>query len=115
MEGEQISDILKLADPSLAFRQTIAVVKSTTNFRVNCVEDGVMGLGFQSISRNNIPTPIQSLRSQSLINKMVFGLYLSPPSSSSRFGTLTIGDFDPSHYVEGLHWVPLAKRSLREM
>ena len=74
-----------------------------------------MGLGFQSISNNNVPTPIQSLYAQNVISNMVFGMYISPPSSSTRFGTLTIGGYDPDHYVSPLHWVSLARRSLQEI
>jgi hypothetical protein len=102
---------------SHAFRQTLAVVSDLSTFKIICVEDGLMGFAFQSVSRNDIPTPIQNLYEQQKIDNMQFGFYVSSSNQNSAdsVGEITLGGYDESRYHGGLTFVPVALRSLREM
>merc|ERR1719215_1449804 len=48
--------------------------------------DGLLGLGFKSISQYNIPTPFEAMIDQKLISESVFAFYL--PDDSAQQGEL---------------------------
>lgn len=74
-----------------------------------------MGFGFQSVSRNDLPTPIQNLHAQNKIEKMQFGFFVGSVNSIDSVGEITLGGYDSDHFLGDLTFVPVAKRSLREM
>ncbi|GMH55681.1 hypothetical protein TrLO_g4486 [Triparma laevis f. longispina] len=116
--GTQYSDLVSFSDPTQTFQQTLAVVQGSDwsdSFKVICVEDGLMGFGFQSVSRNDLPTPIQNLHAQNKIEKMQFGFFVGSVNSIDSVGEITLGGYDPDHFLGDLTFVPVAKRSLREM
>jgi hypothetical protein len=67
--------------------------------------DGLLGLGFKSISLYNIPTPFESMIDQKLIDESVFAFYLQ--EDASQQGELVFGGIDKSHYTGDLVNVPL--------
>jgi hypothetical protein len=67
--------------------------------------DGLLGLGFKSISQYNIPTPFESMIDQKLISDPVFAFYLQ--DDASQQGELVFGGIDKSHYTGDLVNVPL--------
>jgi len=75
--------------------------------------DGLLGLGFKSISQYQIPTPFEQMISQKLIEKPVFAFYL--PSTAGATGELTLGGIDKSHYTGELVTVPLTNESYWEV
>eukprot|EP00746_Dinoflagellata_sp_MGD_P145801 gnl/MRDRNA2_/MRDRNA2_78368_c0_seq2.p1 gnl/MRDRNA2_/MRDRNA2_78368_c0~~gnl/MRDRNA2_/MRDRNA2_78368_c0_seq2.p1 ORF type:complete len:539 (-),score=80.49 gnl/MRDRNA2_/MRDRNA2_78368_c0_seq2:62-1678(-) len=74
--------------------------------------DGVMGLGFKSISEYGIPTPFESMIRQNLISKAMFAFYLHEDPTQ---GELVIGGLDESHYTGELHDVPLISADFWEV
>merc|ERR1719313_2568334 len=75
--------------------------------------DGLLGLGFKSISQYNIPTPFETMIDQKLISEPVFGFYL--PSDASQKGELVLGGIDKSHYTGDLVKVPLTSETYWEV
>jgi len=75
--------------------------------------DGLLGLGFKSISQYNIPTPFESMVAQKLIDEPVFAFYLQ--SDDSETGELTFGGIDKSHYTGDLVDVPLISETYWEV
>merc|ERR1719265_1339158 len=67
--------------------------------------DGIMGLGFKSISEYQIPTPFEMMVSQKLIDEPVFAFYLQ--GDASKAGELTFGGVDSSKFDGELTYVPL--------
>ena len=51
--------------------------------------DGLLGLGFKSISQYQIPTPFESMIDQKLIDMPVFAFFL--PTASGQDGELVAG------------------------
>merc|ERR1712217_789199 len=66
--------------------------------------DGLLGLGFKSISEYNIPTPFESMIDQKLISEPVFAFYLQ--ADASQQGELAFGGIDKNHYTGDLVDVP---------
>jgi len=68
--------------------------------------DGILGMAFQSISVDNVPTVFGQLVQEKLVTSPVFAFYL--PSTSGAIGELTIGGIDSKHYTGTLSYVPLS-------
>jgi len=75
--------------------------------------DGLLGLGFKSISAYNIPTPFESMIDQGLIDEPVFAFYLQ--KDPDAMGELTFGGMDPAHYTGDLVNVPLISETYWEV
>merc|ERR1719352_1977765 len=75
--------------------------------------DGLMGLGFKSISEYNIPTPFENMIDQKLIDEPVFAFYLQEDASEQ--GELVFGGIDTNHYTGDLVDVPLISESYWEV
>merc|ERR1712072_862462 len=75
--------------------------------------DGLMGLGFKSISQYNIPTPFEAMIDQKLISESVFAFYLQ--EDASKQGELVFGVIDHAHYTGELVDVPLTSETYWEV
>merc|ERR1719377_419024 len=75
--------------------------------------DGLMGLGFKSISEYNIPTPFEAMIDQKLISEPVFSFYLQ--EDASQQGELVFGGIDKNHYTGDLVDVPLISETYWEV
>jgi hypothetical protein len=69
--------------------------------------DGVMGLGFGSISVGQAPTVMGTLIQSGQLAEPVFGFHLG----DGEPGELVLGGVDPRHYVGSFHFVSLAEES----
>jgi saccharopepsin len=75
--------------------------------------DGLLGLGFNSISQYNIPTPFEAMIDQKLISEPVFAFYL--PTDAAQMGELVFGGIDQAHYSGELVDVPLTSETYWEV
>jgi hypothetical protein len=75
--------------------------------------DGLLGLGWKSISQYEIPTPFEAMIDQKLIDEPVFAFYLQ--GDASKEGELVFGGIDKSHYTGDLVDVPLTSESYWEV
>jgi len=75
--------------------------------------DGLLGLGFNSISQYQIPTPFEAMIDQKLIHESVFAFYLQ--DDASKMGELVFGGIDKSHYTGELVDVPLTSETYWEV
>merc|ERR1711981_367969 len=75
--------------------------------------DGLLGLGFKSISQYQIPTPFEAMMDQKLIDESVFAFYLQ--EDASKQGELVFGGIDHSHYTGELVDVPLTSETYWEV
>lgn len=75
--------------------------------------DGLLGLGFKTISQYQIPTPFEAMIDQKLISEPVFAFYLQKDASVQ--GELVFGGIDQSHYTGELVNVPLTSETYWEV
>eukprot|EP00931_Biecheleriopsis_adriatica_P087079 TRINITY_DN615_c0_g1_i2.p1 TRINITY_DN615_c0_g1~~TRINITY_DN615_c0_g1_i2.p1 ORF type:complete len:411 (-),score=100.20 TRINITY_DN615_c0_g1_i2:257-1432(-) len=66
--------------------------------------DGVLGLGFPSISADGLPTVMGALVASGQLKEPVFGFYLANDAD----GQLVFGGIDPSHVEGDFSWVPVS-------
>mmetsp|Transcript_1077 Transcript_1077/g.2588 ORF Transcript_1077/g.2588 Transcript_1077/m.2588 type:complete len:383 (-) Transcript_1077:101-1249(-) len=71
--------------------------------------DGILGMGFPTISVNGIPPVFNNMIDQGLINKKTFSFWLNRNAAETDGGELVFGDVDSKHYTGDFHDVPLSK------
>ncbi|KAG6244193.1 saccharopepsin [Claviceps purpurea] len=74
--------------------------------------DGILGLGYDSISVNNIVPPFYNMVKQKLLDEPVFAFYLG---SSEEGSMATFGGLDKSHYTGKLEYIPLRRKAYWEV
>jgi len=117
VEGVFASDTVKVGDIEVA-NQLFAEVSQVSFGPLNLAYaagkfDGLLGLGFNSISQYEIPTPFETMVAQKLIDEPVFAFYLQ--SDASAQGELVFGGIDKSHYTGDLVNVPLISETYWEV
>lgn len=65
--------------------------------------DGILGLGFRSMSRGGVPTVMQQLVKTGQLERPVFGFFLGDDAP----GELVFGGVSEEHYVGDFHFVAL--------
>lgn len=117
VEGVFASDTVKVGDISVP-GQPFAMVSKVSFGPLNLAFaagkfDGLLGLGFKSISQYHIPTPFEAMIDQKLIDEPVFAFYLQTDASAQ--GELVFGGIDKSHFTGNLVNVPLTSETYWEV
>jgi cathepsin D len=74
--------------------------------------DGILGMGYDSLSVDNITTPFTNLINSGKCDQPVFAFWLSrDPNSGAKGGELTLCGTDKNHYEGDLFYVPLSKQT----
>ncbi|KAF8424127.1 aspartic peptidase domain-containing protein [Tirmania nivea] len=74
--------------------------------------DGIMGLGYDTISVNHIVPPFYNLVGQGLVDQPVFAFYLG---STDKESEVVFGGFDKDHYKGKLIKLPVRRKAYWEV
>jgi saccharopepsin len=77
--------------------------------------DGILGLGYDSISVNKIVPPFYNMLNQKLIDEPVFAFYLGDTNTEGDDSEATFGGIDKSHYTGELVKIPLRRKAYWEV
>jgi saccharopepsin len=77
--------------------------------------DGILGLGFDTISVNKIVPPFYNLLNQKSLDDPVFAFYLGDSSKDGDDSEATFGGVDKSHYTGELVKIPLRRKAYWEV
>jgi saccharopepsin len=77
--------------------------------------DGILGLGYDTISVNKIPPPFYNLVDQGLIDEPVFAFYLSDTANSGSQSEAVFGGVDENHYTGPITKIPLRRKAYWEV
>ncbi|KNG82124.1 vacuolar protease A [Aspergillus nomiae NRRL 13137] len=80
----------------------------------NVKADGILGLGFASISVNSIAPPFYNMLDQNLFDEPVFAFYLSD-TYKGRTSEVTFGGVDDQHYSGDIVKIPLRRKAYWEV
>jgi saccharopepsin len=76
--------------------------------------DGILGLGYDTISVNGIVPPFYKMIEQKLLDEPVFAFYLGDTNSGEE-SEATFGGIDESHYTGKLTKIPLRRKAYWEV
>ncbi|KAL4952769.1 aspartic peptidase domain-containing protein [Aspergillus filifer] len=77
--------------------------------------DGILGLGFDTISVNKIVPPFYNMIDQGLLDEPVFAFYLGDANSEGDSSVATFGGIDKDHYEGELIKIPLRRKAYWEV
>ncbi|KAL5357736.1 aspartic peptidase domain-containing protein [Aspergillus floccosus] len=77
--------------------------------------DGILGLGFDTISVNRIEPPFYKMVNQGLLDEPVFAFYLGDTNKEGDESVATFGGIDKSHYTGELIKIPLRRKAYWEV
>lgn len=76
--------------------------------------DGILGLGFDTISVNKIVPPFYSMINQGLLDEPVFAFYLGDTNNGEE-SEATFGGINPSHFSGKITEIPLRRKAYWEV
>ncbi|KAI5827569.1 acid protease [Schizophyllum commune Tattone D] len=118
MNGTEWYDTVTIGDLTV-HNQSIGVAAYEEGYGYQGI-DGILGLGGVLQTNNTVdgvelvPTLINNLLAQGLIDEEVLGVYFEPLPRATAYavnGELTIGGVDPSHYTGDITWTPALTRA----
>ena len=77
--------------------------------------DGILGLGYDTISVNKMVPPFYNMLDQGLLDEPVFAFYLGDSSKEGDDSEATFGGVDKSHYTGELIKIPLRRKAYWEV
>lgn len=77
--------------------------------------DGILGLGYDTISVNKIVPPFYNFLNQNLLDEPVFAFYLGDANKEGDNSEVTFGGIDKSHYTGELVKIPLRRKAYWEV
>jgi saccharopepsin len=77
--------------------------------------DGIMGLGYDTISVNGIVPPFYSMLEQGLLDEPVFSFYLSDTNDEGAESEALFGGINKDHYTGEMTKIPLRRKAYWEV
>ncbi|KAJ8245490.1 hypothetical protein GJAV_G00271290 [Gymnothorax javanicus] len=109
--GVLAKDILKVGNISVADQQFGESVYEPGFVFIIVRFDGVLGLGYPSLSEEMATPVFDNLLAQKLVDKPIFSFYLSRKKNTAEpEGELLLGGLDEALYTGNLTWVPVAQK-----
>lgn len=76
--------------------------------------DGILGLGYDTISVNKIPPPFYNMVEQGLLDEAVFAFYLGDTNAGEE-SEVTFGGINKDHYTGKMTTIPLRRKAYWEV
>jgi len=77
--------------------------------------DGIMGLGYDTISVKRVVPPFYHMVNRQLIDEPVFSFYLNDANSGVNQGEAVFGGIDSNHYTGKIHYAPVKRKAYWEV
>ncbi|KAJ5481735.1 hypothetical protein N7475_000547 [Penicillium sp. IBT 31633x] len=77
--------------------------------------DGILGLGYDTISVNKMVPPFYNMLNQKLLDEPVFAFYLGDANKDGDNSVATFGGIDESHFTGELIKIPLRRKAYWEV
>jgi len=77
--------------------------------------DGILGLGFDTISVNKIPPPHYNMIEQGLLDEPLFAFYLGSTENDAEGSEATFGGVNKDHYTGKITEIPLRRKAYWEV
>ncbi|XP_068122464.1 pepsin A-like [Hyperolius riggenbachi] len=105
ISGVLAFDTVQVGD-IVALKQGLVLTESESIFLFYSHFDGILGLGYPSLSVSGVAPVFDTMWSEELISEDIFSVYLS----SGEGSVVVFGGSDDSLYTGSLHWVPVTEQ-----
>ncbi|XP_078514909.1 pepsin A-like [Lissotriton helveticus] len=105
MTGVLASDTVQVEGITVT-NQVFGLSETEADFFYYMQFDGILGLGYPSISSDGVTPVFDSMWNEQLIPQNLFSVFLS--SNSAVGSVVTFGGYEPSYYSGSLNWVPVS-------
>ncbi|OJA19016.1 hypothetical protein AZE42_00360 [Rhizopogon vesiculosus] len=113
MEGYVSQDVLSIGDISIRHQDFAEATKEPGLTFAFGKFDGILGLGYNTISVNGIVPPFYNMIDQGLLDEPVFSFRLG--ASESDGGEATFGGVDHQAYTGSITYVPVRRKAYWEV
>jgi len=113
MEGFVSNDVLSIGDLTIPKQDFAEATKEPGLTFAFGKFDGILGLGYDTISVNHITPPFYSMINNKLIDEPVFAFRIG--SSEEDGGEATFGGIDETAYTGKIHYVPVRRKAYWEV
>ncbi|CDH08780.1 probable Saccharopepsin [Zygosaccharomyces bailii ISA1307] len=115
LEGYISQDTLHLGDLTIP-KQDFAEATSEPGLAFAFGKfDGILGLGYDTISVDRVVPPFYSAWDQGLLDEPKFAFYLGTDGESKDGGEATFGGVDQSKYEGDITWLPVRRKAYWEV
>ncbi|KAF5387963.1 hypothetical protein D9615_000444 [Tricholomella constricta] len=113
MEGFVSQDVLRIGDLTIAKQDFAEAMKEPGLAFAFGKFDGILGLGYDTISVNHITPPFYNMINQGLLDEPIFSFRIG--SSAEDAGEAVFGGIDKSAYTGEITYVPVRRRAYWEV
>ena len=115
LEGYVSQDTLKIGDLTVK-HQDFAEATSEPGLAFAFGRfDGILGLGYDTISVNQMVPPFYNMIDQGLLDEPVFSFYLSDTNNEKAESVAVFGGVDKDHYTGKMTKIPLRRKAYWEV
>lgn len=105
------SDNVEVGDLVVKNQDFIEATSEPGSVFVSSKFDGILGLGFQTISVRNAVPPWYNMIDQNLIKEPVFSFWLNRNANNEDGGEIVFGGMDPKHFKGEHTFVPVTRKA----
>jgi len=115
LEGIISNDVLHIADLEIKGQDFGESVKEPGITFALGRFDGILGLGYDTISVKGVVPPFYNLVNQDLLDEKLFSFWLNKADAGGEGGEMVLGGVDPNHYHGDIHWSPVIRKGYWEI
>jgi len=115
LEGVISNDVLTIGDLTIKGQDFGESVKEPGLTFAFGKFDGIMGLGYDTISVKHVTPPFYHMVSRGLLDESIFSFYLNNVETGEEQGEAVFGGVDPSHYEGKIHYAPVIRKGYWEV
>ncbi|KAI9305102.1 aspartic peptidase domain-containing protein [Cunninghamella echinulata] len=115
LEGFISQDTVRLGDIAIPHQGFAESVKEPGFTFAFAKFDGILGLGYDTISVQHVTPPFYNIVNRQLIDQPLFSFWLNDAGNEGDGGEFVIGGIDDAHYRGELTWAPVSRKGYWEI